>query len=272
MVTCLMCRTSVSFVDGALHWIAPVPWLTCLLLCFDTFFVKFNLLDVPCITASISKLLSYAIIAGAILLKLPQIMNIVSNKDTRGLASMLLYLDVASFLPSPAYNILNGNDFATYGEACIVLVENILVVLIFWYFSPTKAVQGGAETRPSLPTMAGIAFAGVAMMVGLFSMPQSLWWTMPSIGVIFTIGGVPQIYTNFVNGHTGHLSVITWLLNFVGALARVLTTLKEPGISESSRPWLIASFGIGASLSAAVLIQIALYWSTTKKVLAKKSE
>merc|ERR1711934_226377 len=99
------------------------------------------------------------------------------------------------------------------------------------------------------------------------------WWTQPSIGVVFTIAArLPQVWTNFQNGHTGRLSSITWLLNFGGALARVLTTMQEPGISESSRPWLLASFGIGASLSFMVLAQIALYWNKTKEVLAQNDK
>ena len=34
--------------------------------------------------------------------------------------------------------------------------------------------------------------------------------------------------TNYKNGHTGQLAVITWLLNFVGAIARVFTTMQDP--------------------------------------------
>jgi len=236
--------------------------------CFNTFFVEFNLLDVECIKASISKALSYAIIGGAFVLKMPQILNIVKNQDTRGLASISLYMDVAAFLPAPTYNILNGNDFSTYGEAIVVLVENVIVVMVFWYYSPTQPKEG-AEQRPSFTTMVGIAVSGVVLTASLMFMPESLWWTQPSIGVVFTIvSRLPQIYTNFSNGHTGQLAVVTWLLNFVGALARVLTCLTEKGISEASRPWLVGSFGIGASLSATILLQIGMYWGTTKKVLA----
>jgi len=240
--------------------------------CFDTFFAQFDLFNMGCIKSTISKLLSFAIIAGSFLLKLPQILNIVSNADTSGLSSLSLYMDVASFLPSPIYNYLNGNDFATYGEACVVLVENIIVVLVFWHFSPKEA-KPGLEACPSLTTRFGCMVAAVVLAASLFFMPESLWWTQPSIAMGFTITArVPQIMTNFKNGHTGQLAIITWLLNFAGALARVLTTIAEPGISESSRPWLLFSFGTGATLSFIVILQIGMYWKKTQEVLAQAKE
>ena len=76
---------------------------------------------------------------------------------------------------------------------------------------------------------------------------------------------VPQILTNFRNGHTGQLALVTWVLNFLGALARVFTTLQEV-----DDVLVLAGFVAGASLSFIIIVQIFLYWGV--KPAAAKSK
>ena len=38
---------------------------------------------------------------------------------------------------------------------------------------------------------------------------------------------VPQMITNFKQGHTGQPSLITWLCTLAGSAARIFTTLQE---------------------------------------------
>jgi len=239
--------------------------------CYDTFLVDFNFFDVDCIKATISKLLSYAIILGAFALKLPQLYKIMKAKDVTGLSAISLYMDVCAFLGPPVYNILNKNAFSTYGESLIVLVENCILVCAFWYFAaPQDEKPSEKPRRPTFPIMVLIALAGVGMAVGMFFLPEELWWAMPASSVAFTIvARVPQIYQNFSQGHTGQVALLTWLLNFAGALARVFTCIQDPDISEKSRPVLIGSFAVGASLSFIVIAQVFLYWSATNKALVK---
>ncbi|GLV38998.1 uncharacterized protein CBL_05997 [Carabus blaptoides fortunei] len=49
--------------------------------CFDEYFVKFNFFDVPCFKSSLSKALGVGIIAGSLLVKVPQILKILNNKS-----------------------------------------------------------------------------------------------------------------------------------------------------------------------------------------------
>ena len=93
---------------------------------------------------------------------------------------------------------------------------------------------------------------------------------MPGIGIVLTVfTRIPQIWTNYSNGHTGQLAILTWILNWGGALARVFTTMQDPGISEASRPALLAGFGIGCTLSFIIILQIVVYRSATQKKLAE---
>ena len=93
---------------------------------------------------------------------------------------------------------------------------------------------------------------------------------MPGIGIVLTVfTRIPQIWTNYSNGHTGQLAILTWILQWGGALARVFTTMQDPGISEASRPALLAGFGIGCTLSFIIILQIVVYRSATQKKLAE---
>ena len=95
--------------------------------CFEEYFQNFNFFDIDCLRQTISKAINLGIIAGAFIFKIPQVLNIIVAQDVKGLSGASLYMDVASFLPITVFNILNGNDFVTYGEQLVVLVQNILI-------------------------------------------------------------------------------------------------------------------------------------------------
>uniref|UniRef100_A0A8C3QKS6 Uncharacterized protein n=1 Tax=Cyanoderma ruficeps TaxID=181631 RepID=A0A8C3QKS6_9PASS len=44
--------------------------------CFDKFFLRFQLLDVPCLKILLSKVLGYGIVAGSVLVKVPQLLKV----------------------------------------------------------------------------------------------------------------------------------------------------------------------------------------------------
>lgn len=70
---------------------------------------------------------------------------------------------------------------------------------------------------------------------------------------MFTLPAAPQ------SGHTGQLSLVTVLLQFGGAAARVATTLSETGDQ-----WVLVEHGLAASLNGLIFLQILLYWSATE--------
>merc|ERR1711965_428165 len=109
--------------------------------CYENYFVNFDFFDISCFKSTINKALSYAIIGGAFALKLPQMHNIYKDSSVAGLNGISLYMDVASFLPAPIYNILNNNAFSTYGEALVVLVENVILVSRLPSFIPCRATD-----------------------------------------------------------------------------------------------------------------------------------
>jgi mannose-P-dolichol utilization defect protein 1 len=65
--------------------------------CYNKF-VSGDISDQECIKVTISKGIGFAIVAGSSILKLPQIIKIVSNGSVDGLAAMSQYIEVSSFL------------------------------------------------------------------------------------------------------------------------------------------------------------------------------
>lgn len=90
---------------------------------------------------TLTKLISYAIIAGSAIVKIPQIVNVLKAKSARGLNLNAVYLETVATLLGTSYNILIGNPFRTYGETALILLQNIIIVLLVWNYSTTTTSQ-----------------------------------------------------------------------------------------------------------------------------------
>ena len=61
--------------------------------CIDSVFINLNILDVPCLKLILSKVLGYAIVAGSVLVKLPQILKIYGSASVVGLSLATFLLE-----------------------------------------------------------------------------------------------------------------------------------------------------------------------------------
>ena len=73
-----------------------------------------------------------------------------------------------------------------------------------------------------------------------------------------------QIVANFRNGHTGQLSFIMVLLLFLGAMARIFTTIQETGDKV-----MLVTFLVSTVLNGTLVFQVLFYWNV-KPDLKKK--
>ena len=92
--------------------------------CYDVFLTNglfslnfVDIWDLPCIKITVSKGLSLAIILGSVLVKAPQIFNIVSNADVRGLSPSAFYLDTLGYLLSPVYFVRTVSAHGRFARA-----------------------------------------------------------------------------------------------------------------------------------------------------------
>ncbi|KAF0756647.1 hypothetical protein AaE_004545 [Aphanomyces astaci] len=221
--------------------------------CFDAYFTSFDFLQVECGKAVVSKLLGYLIIVGSFILKLPQILKIVAAGNVAGLNPSSFYLEVITFQASVVYNVLRGYPISSWGESAVILIQNVILVLLLWYYSgATKSTQ-----------FVGVV-AFVALGAGMFYLPSEFDWVLPSAGIPLSVmARIPQILSNFKQGHTGQLAFLTLFLNFGGSAARLFTTLQETGDQV-----VLLGFAISMLLNGTLLAQIGLYWSATDAAVA----
>lgn len=226
--------------------------------CFQSLLVDFNVLnDVDCLKAVVSKTAGYAIVVLAAILKLPIVINILRNKSVSGLSAKSLYLENSMYVCHFTYNYLRGSPFSTYGESFPILMQNLVITALMWKYNKTSMVA-----------VASLLMAFVCLGFAASSCPPE--WQFVLIGWVMTasiISRMPQITSNFFNGHTGILSVVTSGLQVSGALVRFMTVLlevKDPLVRTSSM--------LSLTVNGTILLQIIYYWTPTRVELQRVKE
>jgi len=83
---------------------------------------------------SVIKTLSYCIIFTAFMLKLPQLVKILSNGSVKGLSKFSAYADFVSYFNCLAYARHLSIAFHSFGEVILITVQNAAIVLCFYRY------------------------------------------------------------------------------------------------------------------------------------------
>ena len=78
--------------------------------------------------------------------------------------------------------------------------------------------------------------------------------------VLFMVARLPQIISNFRARSTGQLTIFTYLLNTVGCVVRIFTTLQEGGGATMLRTYIIS-----LSLNLTLISQILIFGNKAEK-------
>lgn len=229
--------------------------------CYDIFTKDFNLTHMPCVKMTFSKLLGYAIIVGAGILKVPQIAIILQARDVTGITFDSQYFELIGFTSGAVYNYLIGSPISTYGENLLIMVQMVVIILLMWKFAK------GDHTK-SVSHCFIVSTLYVALIAGMVHSPSEyrpyFFWIGLFSGIISRL---PQIVINLVNRHTGRISFISTLLSTAGSLARIFTTLQE--VEDSS---ILLGFLVSGSLNVIMLLEIVVFWKNTVRVLSKDDQ
>jgi mannose-P-dolichol utilization defect protein 1 len=93
--------------------------------CYVSLVEDLNVTDTHCLKYALSKGLGLGMVAGGAILKVPQIISVVSSGSAKGLSLSSYVLDTAATAITVAYNIRKENPFSTYGELGFLLVQNV---------------------------------------------------------------------------------------------------------------------------------------------------
>jgi len=209
----------------------------------------------------ISKTLGYAIVTGSLILKVPQILKIVSNKSAESISISSIILETIGFTITLLVSYILKYPFSTYGESFFILIQSIILLILVLKYS---------KKLNSLFFIGSIIYLAGAFSVFKFASPHHLALLQALNIPLFMISKLPQIATIFKNKSVGQLSFITCALNFGGSLARVFTTLKEV-----NDPTILVSYLIGSFLNGVILVLFFLYWNKktpTPRIVSKEKQ
>ncbi|XP_044795276.2 mannose-P-dolichol utilization defect 1 protein isoform X2 [Bubalus bubalis] len=218
----------------------------------DLFYVN----EVPCLKILLSKGLGLGIVAGSLLVKLPQVFKILGAKSAEGLSLQSVMLELVALTGTMVYSITNNFPFSSWGEALFLILQTITIAFLVLHYRGQ--------------TVKGVAFLACYALVLLVLLspltPQAVVTllqasNMPSV----VVGRLLQAVTNYRNGHTGQLSAITVFLLFGGSLARIFTSIQETG-----DPLLAGTFVVSSLCNGLIAAQVLFYWNAKAPHKKKK--
>tara|TARA_B110000977_G_scaffold66340_2_gene90255 strand:+ start:14705 stop:15490 length:786 start_codon:yes stop_codon:yes gene_type:complete len=227
-----------------------------------------------CLKFGISKGLSLGIVAGAVLVKVPQIMKIVSNKSVKGLQVNMFRSEVLSGTVAIAYFARSGIAVAAYAELFFILMQNLVILGLIAGYGVQSSTSSKPKKNESFVKIAFMESAPSALVYGLLVTALFLGDTLISSNLLETLyncttavlicGRAPQIYQNHVEKSTGELSFVSQLLMSAGSAARIFTTAQEGGGNS-----MLLAYGISASMNLCIFVQM-LVFSQGKTGITKR--
>ncbi|CAO3585398.1 unnamed protein product [Absidia cylindrospora] len=213
--------------------------------CYVSLVEDFHVTDTICLKYAFSKVLGFGIVFGSAIIKVPQMVTIISKQSTKGLSLASYYLETYAYIIILAYNLRQQNPFSTYGEVVFIASQNVLITLMIFE----------SVVWPLIGNL--LAFVGVFCILLVPNwIPPWLLASLYAATIPMTLASkLPQIHTNYVNRSTGQLSVFAVLNYFAGTTARVFTTMTE--LDDSL---MLAGNVLASLLNGVLVLQVYLYW------------
>lgn len=242
----------MEYLDTVKHLLTPILTETCV----TKFFDEFDFVDEKCLKHTISKALGFGIIAGSLLVKVPQILKIFRGKSAAGITFISIVMELFAITSNMSYSYIQDFPFSAWGEALFLAVQtSIIALLVVWYNHGSIVLV--------LSFMVAYGAAVYSLISGLT--PVDILWSMQAANLpIIVVSKFLQAMTNYRNQSTGQLSAITVFSLFLGSVARIFTSVQETGDNIIILTYATSSFANGMIAS-----QILWYWNSSLK---KKEE
>ena len=217
-----------------------------------------------CVSFGVSKGLSLGIVAGAVLVKVPQISRIVANGSAKGLRVSMFRSEVLSGTVAIAYFARSGIALAAYAELFFILTQNLVILALIRGFrdgEKKNAKKGKNDANDRRAVVVAFAFAAHVATVALLAFgvlanvsDKALETLYNCTTAVLIAGRAPQIAANFRVKSTGELSLASQALMSAGSAARIFTTAQEGGGAS-----MLLAYGMSAGMNWVILAQMLLY-------------
>jgi len=226
--------------------------------CYAEIFLKLNITNSQCLQLVISKGLGYGIVLFGALVKIPQIVKLLSSKAVTGVSFSSYVLETMASSIFVAYNMRNENPFSTFGESAFINIQNLIIMLLIClfksrYYGMAIVVLMWGTTNALLVSNEVLSDYALEIMSGAV-IPLSLF------------SKLPQILAIIKTGHVRNLSSLTVGAYFAGSVARMYTTLQE--VDDK----IILSNYVLSSILNFILVAQVLYYKFAKSKLSESTE
>lgn len=208
----------------------------------------------------LSKCLGLGIIAGSILVKVPQIVKLLSNRSGQGINVFSVLFDLFAITCHISYSFVNGFPFSAWGDGTFLAIQTAIIAALVLHYNGSTA-----KALLFLVTYACICYVTMGGITPLEVLWSAQAFNMP----IILVGKSIQAMTNFRNKSTGQLSAVTCLLLFFGSLARIFTSYQETGDQM-----MILTYCVSSLANLIIVVQLLYYWNSPanarKEAPAKK--
>jgi mannose-P-dolichol utilization defect protein 1 len=255
--------------------------------CFRTLFLDLDSSSAVCLNLLISKAIGIGIIVASSIVKVPQILKLLSSGSAQGVSFHSYALETASYTISLAYNVRQGFPFSTYGETALIAMQNVVIAVLVLRLSGKG--REAALFVAALAVLVAALFREEVVGGGVLGVLQA------AAGLLGIASKMPQIWMVWREGGTGQLSAFTVYLflclaiyfpssqhpaqrcltktplglqvfNYLlGSLMRIFTTLQE--VDDKL---ILYSFIAAFALNAILAAQMAYYWNRHDGVASRK--
>jgi len=189
--------------------------------------------------------------------KIPQIIKILQASSVEGLSLLSILLELVATTTTATYSFAKEFPFSAWGESLFMSIQTCLMVVMYFYYT----------SRPLPGVVFPFLYGGICYVLVSGLTPMSFLVQFVSLNVVFlVISRLLQIVANFRNGHTGQLSFIMVLMLFLGAMARIFTTIQETGDKV-----MLVTFLVSTALNATLVCQVLYYWNVKPDVKKKEA-
>lgn len=226
--------------------------------CYTSLIENLHFSDVKCLKYSLSKILGIGIVIGASIMKVPQVLLIVSARSARGLSLSAYILETLSYAITLAYSFRHQFPFTTYGENLSLTLQNILITFLIIIYSPSSPLtRKGSSKSQSLIIISLLTLVTGASLytTSLRTLGLLQITTLP----LSLFSKIPQIRQNLRSKSTGQLSAFAVISQIAGCLARLFTTATEVGDSL-----VLVGFTLALLLNIVLGVQLWVYWGNSE--------
>lgn len=194
----------------------------------------------------ISTTVGFLVLLGSVLYKLPQVIRVQRARSAKGISVSMYALETLATTFSLLYFFRRAFPFSTYGELFFIIAQNVVIlgqVIVFENVDLRRALLLGV-----------VYIAGCLFLVSPAA-PLRLLMSLQLAAIpMLNFGRIPQIMLSRRRRSTGELSFITLLLQVMGNLARIFTTITSVGDKL-----MLLGVGVSTVFNSALLLQYLLY-------------